>query len=701
MIGTLLREQLRGQRAALVWMTMLIAAAAGFATYSWTANLTDDALAQQARVLSGTGEYWSQAAVVDDHSNDALASDWGTPMTRDEVDAFIADANAEGAGLVASEYAGNAWVSPVAGAEHTYGLTNVQVYGGEVPWDDGLAEGSAPGAREIAIPASVAAAWGVGIGDLVAVGYTSGADGDSAEEVSAGTREVSGLVTDAVHWSEESVGETPAALSPGDPVVEAAFEAAPIYDWEGAKFAQVEFTWKEQTPATAAAFPTPSSRGQGGSTQASSATVLAAVLALGTVIAAVAVGRSQAQRRARWTATARALGAPRSAIAAATLAEGVLVGLVGGAVGLATGLTFAHRQLRHSLSAVTAPPDVSPAIPAATVLTAIGGGIALGLLVTAIPAALAARVTPASALKDVAAVDEAELSRRVRVWPVTVTALLGYLGMLAAAQRYWDPVGYWWFLGACAVTAVCGFALVVEASRRAAAWLGRSLSRRRAPAAVRAGLDLLAHPRQAAALMLVQFLAVASLVTVSSVDQMTDPFAGSAEFGWSAYTTSAPSAWTAFTGLWPGWAITVSVGFPVTVGVLLAAQALCATVVAGSRGLAASEEHATRALGLDGSAARWGEMLRHAVPQALGAVAGGLIAYLVAVPFAAASATNMYSLPGDITWAAIANAAVVAALFVVFALTVIGIGAAVTWTVAVASERTHRPPAPARTEGTR
>ncbi|MFV0285154.1 MAG: FtsX-like permease family protein [Demequina sp.] len=701
MIGTLLREQLRAQRAALVWMTALIAGAAGFATYSWTANLTDDALAQQAAVLSGTGEFWNQAAVVEDHSNDLAASDWGTPMTRDEVDAFIAQAHAEGAGLVAAEYAGNAWVIPVAGAEQTYGLANVQVYGGEVPWDDGLAEGSAPGDGEIAIPSTVASAWGVGIGDLVEVGYSVWHDDDTYEEVSAGTRTISGLVVDAVGWNEEWAGDAPTALATDDPVLAASVAAQPVYEWEGYSFPQVEFTWEVQTATTIATFPHFGTRGPGGSPQAGSATLLAAVLALGTVVAAVAVGRTQAQRRARWTATARALGASRTSIAASTLAEGAIVGLTGGAVGLGAGLAAASWHLRGVLRAVTAPPDVTLAVPAAAFVTALVGGLTLGLIITAIPATLAARVSPASALKDVAAVDEAELTRRVRVWPIAVTALLGYLGMLAAAQRYWDPVGYWWFLGACAVTAVCGFALVVEASRRAAAWLGRSLSRRRSPAAVRAGLDLLAHPRQAAALILVQFLAVASLVTVSSVDQMTDPFAGSAEFGWSAYTTSEPSLLTAFTGLWAGWAITAGFSFPVTVGVLLAAQALCATIVAGSRGLASPEERATRALGLDGRAARWGEVLRHAVPQALGAVAGGLIAYLVAVPFAAASAPSMYSLPGDITWATIANAAVVAALFMVFAVVVIAAGAALAWAVRAAGERTRRRPATAQQEGTR
>ena len=85
MIGTLLREQLRAQRGALLWMAALIAGAAAFTTYSWTANATDDALARQAAVLSGTGDYGGQAAVVDDHSDDAVAADWGTPMTRDEI----------------------------------------------------------------------------------------------------------------------------------------------------------------------------------------------------------------------------------------------------------------------------------------------------------------------------------------------------------------------------------------------------------------------------------------------------------------------------------------------------------------------------------------------------------------------------------------------------------------------------------------
>ncbi|MFV0287003.1 MAG: hypothetical protein ACK5IM_11595, partial [Demequina sp.] len=190
MIGTLLRDQLRAQRAALVWMTALIAGAAGFATYAWTANLTDDALAQQAAVLSGTGEFWNQAAVVKDHSNDLAASDWGTPMTRDEVEQFVAQANAEGARLVASERADYVRVTPLVDADLAFGVADVRTFAGVVPWDDGLAEGAAPGDGEIAIPSTVATAWGVGIGDIVEVGYSVWSDDETYEEISAGTRTI-------------------------------------------------------------------------------------------------------------------------------------------------------------------------------------------------------------------------------------------------------------------------------------------------------------------------------------------------------------------------------------------------------------------------------------------------------------------------------------------------------------------------------
>ncbi|WP_084128646.1 FtsX-like permease family protein [Demequina sp. NBRC 110055] len=678
MIGVLLREQLRAQRAALAWMTMLIAAAAGFATYSWTANLTDDALAAQGAILQGRGELWDQSAVVEDHSNDELASGWGTPMTRDEIDAFVAQANAEGAGLVATETVYDAWTAPEGDADAGWGAL-AQAFSGDVLWHEGLAEGDAPGAGEVAIPANVAAAWGVGIGDRVEVGYDAASDTGDYHAVGAGTRVVSGIVVDRVNWGTDWVGETPTAFSPGDPLLAASFEASPDYAWEGGKFAQMEFAWERDTPATIAAFPDHGWTWATGGPQASGATVLAAVLAVGTVIAAVAVGRSQAQRRARWTATARALGASRSSIAAATLAEGSLVGLIGGTLGLGAGLAVAQAHLQGVLDAAAAPPDVTLAVPATTYLTAVGGGIVLGLVITAIPAALAARVTPASALKDVAAVDEAELTRRVRVWPVAVITAVGYIGMGVSAAFY-QRSGDGWLLVFGGITLVSGFALLVEGSRRWAGWLGGWLSRRSSPAAVRAGLDLLAHPRQAAALTLLQCVTLGVIVAMSTISTLTDTSPGSGSFGWFAYAPngeSFPLRWDVISI----WMVQSAVSWRLSLGVLIALQALAGAIIAGSRGLAAVEEGAARALGLNARAARWAEVLRFTLPQAVGAAAGATLALAAAVPFVWVGAQEMYYTGHGVTLVDVADAALLAALVATLAWAVIAAGAAVAWAV--------------------
>ncbi|MFV0285398.1 MAG: FtsX-like permease family protein [Demequina sp.] len=688
MIGTLLREQLRAQRAALVWMTVLIAGAAGFATYAWTANLTDEALAQQAAVLQGHGDFADTAAVVEDHSNDLIASDWGTPMTRDEIADFVAQANAEGAGVVSHVTAWNLRIVPDVTVETDIwsGYTSVRAFAGEVPWDEALTSGTPPSVGEIAIPADVAERWDVGIGDSVEVGYSTWDTTDEPQDVSAGTRTVSAIVEDAVAWSGDWSRNSTSALAPDDPAFALSFGAQPEYERESYSFPQVEFTWETSTVTTEAWFPVPSPRWSPGDSQAGPAIMLAAVLALGTVVAAVAVGRSQAQRRARWTATARALGASRSSIAVATLGEGAVVGLTGGLAGLGVGLGVASVNLDRVLSSHTAPPDVSLIVPLAALVTALVGGLALGLVVTAIPAALAARVSPASALKDAAAVDEAELTRHVRVWPVvafTVTAYIAAIVLMALD----DGRGSWW-PGLCGVAAaVAGFACMIEASRRTAVTLGNWLSRRRAPAAVRAGLDLLAHPRQAASLLLVQLLTTGVLVTITAT--MSEP--GSADFGWSAYATSDVT-WSTLVDVAGWWLVAAPVSWRTALAVMVAVQVLAGAIIAGSRGLASGEEATTRALGIDARDARRAEFLRTALPQCLGVVAGAVMAFSTTLPIVLirTSQEDWPLFPDPST------SALYAALLVGLGLVVIAAGAALAWAVRAAGERTRRRPATAQ-----
>ncbi|GMA35394.1 FtsX-like permease family protein [Demequina litorisediminis] len=577
-------------------------------------------------------------------------------------------------------------IAPLVDTDQAYGVADVRTYAGAVPWDVGLSEGAAPGDGEIAIPSTVASAWGVGIGDLVEVGYSVWHDDDTYEEVGAGTREISGLVVDAVGWNEEWARDATTALATDDPVLAASVAAQTVYGWEGYSFPQVEFTWETSTVTTEAWFPFPHPRWSLGDSQAGPAIMLAAVLALGTVVAAVAVGRSQAERRARWTATARALGASRSSIAVATLGEGAVVGLTGGLAGLGVGLGVASVNLDRVLSSHTAPPDVSLIVPPATLITALVGGLALGLVVTAIPAALAARVSPASALKDAAAVDEAELTRHVRVWPVvafTVTAYSAAIVLMALD----DGRGSWW-PGLCgAAAAVAGFACMIEASRRTAAALGRWLSRRGAPSAVRAGLDLLAHPRQAASLLLVQLLTTGVLVAITAT--MSGP--GSADFGWSAYATSDVT-WSTLVDVAGWWLVAAPVSWRTALAVMVALQVLAGAIIAGSRGLASGEEATTRALGIDARDAQRAEFLRTALPQCLGVVAGAVMAFSATLPIVLirTSQEDWPLFPDPST------SALYTVLLVGLGLVVIAAGAALAWAVRAAGERTHRRPAPAQ-----
>jgi putative ABC transport system permease protein len=103
---------------------------------------------------------------------------------------------------------------------------------------------------------------------------------------------------------------------------------------------------------------------------------------------------ARAAEREREFAVSRALGARRSAVLRATLLEGGLLGLIGGVAGVLVGV-WATRLL-VALGPSDLPRRDNIVLDSAIAATVVAGGVLLGFLAAAVPAAWAARVSSAS-----------------------------------------------------------------------------------------------------------------------------------------------------------------------------------------------------------------------------------------------------------------------------------------------------------------
>ncbi|WP_084038915.1 FtsX-like permease family protein [Demequina sp. NBRC 110053] len=610
MTWTLLREQVRSQRSYAVWTVLLIAAAVALASYAWTVDRTYDAQAHA--YADAAGEAREVSAQVALYPPDGSAApdiaEYGVPMTEAGLDTLLAEANAEGAGAVASLQgmllaiepdAQGSWADPAA------------VQWGDVRWDDAIAQGRPPGPGEIALEASSASALGVDLGDAVTIQLESEQPSQAAVVES---RTLVGLAYDSAMWPAGHWPVGRAYLPAEDASAAVAAMDASLVGWDGVRlgYTTVAVSWDVTTPVLAQAFPeTWTFGGYWSEPLGIVAPVgLAIAVALGVVATAFAVGRARAASRVQWTATARALGATRGRIAAATVAEGLLLGLVGAALGLACALGVAALQYSQYRQSVEAPLPVPLTTSAGMNWLALGGGLALGLISAAIPALLATRVSPSAALKALPAVDEATVSRRVSAAPVTIAFALLYVAFLAAAAGATQEEAPWSIL-LCVGALVTFVPVLVESARRLAGLLGASLSRRRHPALVQAGTAIAAHPRQAAILATVQAVTMTALVGVTSTVTIT--------FGSATY-----SPWT------------------LTAAALGATQALCAGAWSATRRLTAGDDATAAALGLDARALGLAHAVRYGAPQVAGAMLGALAGLIVVLPAATAMAIGWW-----------------------------------------------------------
>ncbi|WP_084104618.1 ABC transporter permease [Demequina sp. NBRC 110056] len=653
MTWTLLREQIRSQRAYAIWATLLIAAAVALASYAWTVDRTLEAQERAYAVASGdVREVSAQAALYPPDGGPAPDIDeYGVPMTVAELEDLIATANAEGAGAVAA----------LQGAEVTVSSDSAGPWGevaavqwGDVRWDDAVADGRAPGPGDVMLEASTAEALGVGLGDVVAVA-PSGPPGTASGAVES--RTLSGLAYDGAMWPADAWPVGRAYLPTEDASAAVAAVDAALVDSDGTRhaYATVTVSWDTTTPALAQTFTEMWSSGGALSTPPNVVAPmwLAIALAVGLVAMAFAVGRAQAASRVQWTATAQALGATRGRIAVATVAEGVVIGVAGAALGLASGLGVAAAQYaahRHSLAAaLPVPLTTSPTL----YWLALGGGVALGLVTAAMPAVLASRVSPSAALKDLPSVDEATLSRRAPLLPVALLFAALYIAFLIAAANASQEEAPWSLL-LCAGALVTFVPVLVETARRLAAVLGRLVGRSHHPALLHAGAVIAAHPRQAAILTTLPALTVTTLVGVSAVTFIT--------FGSASY-----SPW------------------PVAAAALVATQALCAAGWTATRRLTADEDATASALGLDAQRLGLSDAVRYGAPQVLGTALGALAGVIIMVPAATAMAMGWSPIYGGATpafpsplWALVSNLTAITAVANVAFIAVCAAGAGLT-----------------------
>ncbi|MDE0571951.1 ABC transporter permease [Demequina sp. B12] len=617
MIRTLVSQQLKAQRVYVAWTTALLAAAAALATYAWSAAATDGALTSAANYGPGIDRQFTvYSELVSEADSATIPGSPGVAVTANELVSVVDQANSEGAHAMAQAHGEATWM-PVSEAEVdvTDRITNGQfqlVYAlvGEDAWTTTVAHGSPPATGEIVIPAHAAQAHSLAVGDTVNVGVatsgggttTSDFDPDAPLLAVVETRTISGLSYDQTNWAGVEQFPEPFYLNIADPLITDSSRGGPVW---------MSIRWDHATPTTGAS---PVFAGaESFSTSSGPLQVLPVWLCIimvgGVLVTATATGRAQAQQRAKWTATARALGATRGTVAVATIIEGALMGIVAAALGIAGGIAVAQLHLNNVYASLAAPPPVGIDVSAIQIGTITLVSMLLGLFITGLPALLATRVPPAAALQDTKAVDEVEFSRRVTIWPVVAGWLVAG-GVVVWILADYSPGSLTPFWIAASIFAILTFTLMVEGSRRLAVWLGGWLLRRRSPAAIRAGLDMHGHPRQAAALMVVQMVTTTGIAGVGAASTVTAAYWYGAT---PAYLTLA-KATESFAFLWRGGEVIVTV--------LIIASALCAAVFAGTQRMSNADSTTASALGLSPRDTRAATVLRLALPQGIGTLVG-------------------------------------------------------------------------------
>jgi ABC-type lipoprotein release transport system permease subunit len=619
-ILTLIREQLRTQRSYIVWAAALIATTVAVVAFAMGLGATEAAHSRYAVVLGGGAFDKETSVAVADPATNTLPTDmWGTPITWDALQATMTQAHNAGVG---ADAVASGWLQLTSdsGDRGTLGTqplgASTSVVIGDFPWDRTLARGEAPARGQVVLSSWMAKQLGVDVGDTV--GYSLG-------DQPAGTLVVSGVTYTAGGWLPNL--RTPSAYLSGEDA-QIAVDSAPGPQGlgQGEPWMQFQVNWDGNFAPLDSLSPNTTAGWTGETFYSPSTTpwVLAAMLSGGVAVMAFAAGRARAHERVRWSATARALGATRRTVALASLGEGAAVTVVAGAAGIAAGATAAWVAHTIRQASTLDAPHITFSFPAYAVLVSGIVAVLLGGVVAAVPAFLASRVAPAAALKDVAAIDEAEASRRVSVWPVVAVAAVFYGILLWAVSAVPTTPFTSWTTGVSTIALVVTcLAILIEGSRSLARLFGARLSRSDRPWALRAGIEMLAHPRQAAALITLHTLTAGSMAAWAATNAGNGGYYGNG----------------ASVGLFSGGTLTLNylVNYAVgllqwrlTLAVLITAHLIGAATYAATRRLGEDDARVASALGLDGAAALKATAARLALSSFVGTVIGALGGAIIA-----------------------------------------------------------------------
>lgn len=592
MIWSLMREQLRSQRRYVAWSAAMIALAAAVITYGalFTTTASDSARALD-HAMGYDNEWYSLVPLE--------PTDFDGAMSLPQLEALLDQAFDTGASPIANRpvYA----EMPVGTDAYAYGVTAMR---GAVGWDTLLLEGEPPHAGEIAVSASWARDMGVAIGDDVSLlGFTS--DQPNGIELAISAIAVSSfqhatasasLPVAYVAWDDvDAINAASASTGPLD------LSSDVMVTWTGAA--------DQFSPASGELLHYE---------EVSSNSVLiwsfavAGALIIGLTAMAFAVGRTQAQARVKWVATARALGATRKHLAAAAALEASVVALCAGITGYALGTLAvnAHLWLIHSDvpgAAIAASAAFSPSMFAGAILFAL----LLAVIVGAVPAFWSLRAQPVEALKPGNDLTEATVSRRVGVKPLLIAWIAANVAV--AVVHVTDAVYTWLPLLVVAwlIIVIAGIALLVELLRRVLARIGRRLSATSNVRTLVAGDQLTGQPRLAAIPAFITALLTAVLLTAVIS---------------TAIGTYVTYGGDSYLGQIPDYADANSFMIAVAIGAVLLGTLVCVAIVGASVGVTGREDSARTALGASPGDVRHATAFAYRIHQATGLWIGVLVA---------------------------------------------------------------------------
>ena len=619
MTWRLIAGQLRAHRGYFAWTASLLAILVAVLTFMGVAGATQATLSQRGMAVLGQDADRYANLLVTPAPVEGLRHSVSQQRLRELVDSTPA-ASALASVLLATkpiadldvyDWEAEVWaISKYGGADH-----NSLISKGRLPQEQG----------EVALSADVARALGAGVGSEVTLyGQSTGADGFAMDVPHSFTvvgisasRELPGYDSYFAPGALLSWDEVESGGAFTDEARQVGFEDTDVsridLRWSGGsalidpylEFEYAEWRGDFQLPQSTAIW-----------------FVVAVVLVIAMIIMSFAVGRSQAAARTQWIATVRTMGATRGYIAAATVLETVVIAAIAAVVGISLGVVAAQAQLSVARASVEAPfgPSTVTAhwliFPVVTLVALV-----VALLIAAVPAFWASRITPVAALKPVNDVTETELSRRVSPHWLWIPLVLGVGSMILGSTLRTAGIDLFVFLGAI-VAGLTTAALMIEANRWAIPHVGRQLARSRKPSRMTAGDALRVRPKQAVAPALLTTAAVATLtmmVTVSALDPhgMVRVFGYGYTAGYGDYTNNLSEALS----YW--WSALVA---PTTVlAVILAAlaiQLVAASMFVAHRTATAREGATRRALGLTARHLTRAHWWQQWAPQVTGALVG-------------------------------------------------------------------------------